>query len=218
VAHNQSEEQFWDDKHHSYAAKKFVRKPNWLATTLSDNLEAPAKILDLGCGQGQDSLYFRSLGHEVTALDFSKFALAQFADAARAAGVPQVRHDLGRVPYPFPAEAFDIVYAHLTLHYFDQATTRQIFAEVARLLKPHGQLWALFNSDHDPEASDPAFATIEERYLELAPGSKKRYFSAAELPDLLGERFQVNVARYGHGTNKNKNDAYVELVANKEVD
>lgn len=211
-----NEEEFWDHKHRGYATKTFITHPNWLATTLCDNLSAPANVLDLGCGQGQDTLYFSDHGMQVTSVDFSTFALAQFRQAATERGIRQLRHDLSVVPYPFDSEEFDAVYAHLSLHYFDATTTHAVFAEIARVLRPGGQLWALFNSDHDPEASDPSFRVLENRFLELAPGNRKRYFTASELSDLLGADFEVYVARYGHGTAKSKADEYVELVASKK--
>lgn len=212
---DQTEEQFWDEKHRSYATKKFITQPNWLATTLCDNITPPLRILDLGCGQGQDSLYFSDCGFSVTSVDFSAFALGQFAQAAEQKAIQQMQLNLAATPYPFASEEFDVVYAHLTLHYFDSPTTRAVFAEVARVLQPGGQFWALFNSDHDPEASDTDSRVLEERFLELAPGSRKRFFTAAELPNMLGEDFAVQVARYGHGTAKSRTDEYVELVATK---
>lgn len=212
----QSEEQFWDHKHHDYATKSFVKKPNWLARILCDNNTAPTQLLDLGCGQGQDSVYFSDQGFSVTAVDFSAFALQQFASLARDKGIRQERLNLAETPYPLESAHFDIVYAHLTLHYFSLETTRSVFAEAARVLKPDGQFWALFNSDHDPEATDASAQVIEDRFLELAPGSRKRYFTPGELPDLLGDSFEVQVARYGHGTTKSEADEYVELVATKK--
>lgn len=204
-------EKFWEDKHQTYATKEFVTKPNWLASTLVDAVAAPSRILDLGCGQGQDSVFFAENGHQVVAVDFSEYALERFSAAAKALGITQVLHDLGSLPYPFEDASFDVVYAHLSLHYFTAHTTRAVFAEVARLLKPAGTFTALFNSDRDLECSDATSVRIENRYLELSPGDRKRYFTESELAALLGDRFNVIVARYGRGTTKNSEDEYVEL-------
>ena len=43
-----------------------------------NELEAKSSILDLGCGSGRDSLYFKSKGYTITAIDGSK-NLAQLA-------------------------------------------------------------------------------------------------------------------------------------------
>ena len=206
-------EQFWNDKHQTYAKKKFVTKPNWLATTLVDNLEKPVRILDLGCGHGQDSRYFAQNGHTVVSADFSSYVLDRFNAEARSLGIRQVLLELGEPPYPFADDEFDVVYAHLSLHYFPRTTTKAIFSDVARLLSPGGQFWALFNSEHDPECSDKSAVNLEERYLELSPGDRKRYFTVDELPELLGSGLVIELARYGHGTRKSSKDEYVELAA-----
>lgn len=211
-------EKFWEDKHQIYATKEFVARPNWLASSLMDVASEPSRILDLGCGQGQDSVYFAEKGHQVVAVDFSEYALERFSAAAKALEINQVLHDLGNLPYPFEDASFDIVYAHLSLHYFTAEITRAVFAEVARLLRPSGTFSALFNSDRDPECSDATSVRIEDRYLELSPGDRKRYFTESELAALLGDRFNVNAARYGRGTTKNSEDEYVELWARRAAE
>lgn len=209
-------EEFWRAKHQTYASKDFVKKPNWLARTLADNLEGRVRILDLGCGQGQDSKFLAAEGHDLVATDFSGFALQQFATSAESLGIKQLQLDIAKPPYPFDDGEFDVVYAHLSLHYFDVNSTRRVFAEISRILSPGGSFWSLFNSDHDPEASSEALR-LEERYLELSPGDRKRYFKPSELSDLLGENFSVDLARYGHGTTKSNDDQYVELVAHRRT-
>lgn len=216
LQHTATPEEFWGAKHQKYASKDFVKKPNWLARTLADNLEGRARILDLGSGQGQDSKFLAAEGHDLVAVDFSAFALEQFAAASESLRIEQLQMDLAKVPYPFDDGEFDVVYAHLSLHYFDITATRRIFAEISRILAPGGSLWALFNSDHDPEASGESLI-LEERYLELSPGDRKRYFKPSELAALLGRSFTVDVARYGHGTTKSNDDQYVELVAHRSA-
>lgn len=200
---------FWNDKHLSYATKDFVHMPNYFAREVAQNLQPGSAVLDLGCGQGQDSLYLAHQLMTVTACDFSQDALDMFAAEAQRAGVAVSRVDLSELPLPFPDAAFDAVYAHLVLHYFDRAATVQLFDEVARILRPGGSLYALFNSDRDPEATQGR--EIEPRYREIAPGNLKRFFTPGELGDLLGHQFEKPDASYGRGTTKNAEDEWVKL-------
>ncbi len=79
-----------------------------------------------------------------------------------------------RRPLPFDDASFDIVYAHLSLHYFDRQTTEQIFAEMYRILKPKGLLAFFTNSTNDPEYNTGT--QIEADFFEIE-GTTKRYFS-----------------------------------------
>jgi len=47
----------------------------------------PGRVLDLGCGQGRNSVWLATLGHEVTGLDLSPVAIDQARRLAAEAGV-----------------------------------------------------------------------------------------------------------------------------------
>jgi SAM-dependent methyltransferase len=51
----------------------------------------PGRALDLGCGEGGDSLWLAQQGWEVTAVDISTVAIARGQAAATAAGIPPER-------------------------------------------------------------------------------------------------------------------------------
>ncbi|HEX8940919.1 MAG TPA: class I SAM-dependent methyltransferase [Candidatus Limnocylindrales bacterium] len=101
-------------------------------------------ILELGPGQGRDTLLFVAAGLRVTALDFAAPGLEQIrakADAGAAAGsVEAVVADV-RERLPFPDAAFDAAYAHML---FCMALTtpeiERLAAEVGRVLRPGGLL------------------------------------------------------------------------------
>ncbi len=52
-------------------------------------------------------------------------------------------------PFPYDDQAFDAVYAYLSLHYYSAEKTREIFQEIARVLKPRGKLYFTCKSVHD---------------------------------------------------------------------
>jgi len=203
--------EFWEQKHQNYVMKDCVHEPNFLIHDLVNAVSEDSHILDLGCGQGQDAAYLAARGYRVTAADFSPFALTNFPDSAKKLGVESTLLDLREIPYPFSNGYFDAVCAHLSLHYFPASLTKAIFAEVERILRPDGWLFALFNSIRDPE-----FGTgmeIEPQYWEIAPGDRKRFFSVTEMPSLLGRGFTIDSVDYGTGTRKNAGDEFVRLIA-----
>ena len=101
-----------------------------------------ALVLELGAGQGRDTLGLLAAGLEVTALDYATGALDGIVEAADAAGTAgrlcTVSHDVRR-PLPFPDASFDACYSHML---FTMALTSDELAdlahEVRRVLHPGG--------------------------------------------------------------------------------
>ncbi len=184
--------EFWESKHRDMSVRQ--KGPHDLADELDKCLAPRSTVLELGCGAGRDAVRLAEAGHRVVACDFSDTALQEFAADATRLGIAQRRQDLAELPYLFADNGFDAVYARLSLHYFTAATTRDIFTEIARLLRENGVFLGLFNSHLDTE--NGTGTPIEERYFELASGSRKRYFTAEEAADLLGPAFYKIDSRY----------------------
>jgi SAM-dependent methyltransferase len=184
--------EFWERKYREMGTHG--GGPHDLAEELNKCLKPKSAVLELGCGDGRDALYLAESCHRVMACDFSEAALSQFTEAAASMFIEQRLLDIAALPYSFADESFDAVYARLSLHYFSAAVTRDIFAEIARMLKPSGIFLGLFNSHFDAE--EGTGIRLEERYYELATGSRKRFFTADEATGLLGEAFRDVDSRY----------------------
>ena len=99
-------------------------------------------ILELGVGQGRDTLAFLQSGMRVTALDYAPEGLEELTRGAKAAGVAdRLRTDIHdvRQPLRLPDSSVDGVFSHML---FNMAlTTEEIIAlaaEVRRVLRPGG--------------------------------------------------------------------------------
>lgn len=104
------------------------------------------QVLDLGSGNGRDAFYLAARGYEVTALDISSAALAHIKEKA-----PQIKCIRGDIAaYNYPVQAYDMVLSNLSLHYWDDETTRRIIAQIARSLKPGGYFCLACKSTKDP--------------------------------------------------------------------
>lgn len=97
----------------------------------------PRRVLELACGTGEVTRLLVSLGHEVTALDFSEAMLA--VARRKHAGNAQVRFLLADAENPMePEGSYDaIVCRHLVWTLTEPAAA---FAEWHRLLRPGGRL------------------------------------------------------------------------------
>ncbi len=189
----------WSNLHKRYAEKDWSKLPSIFATEVLPYLPAHGSLLELGTGVGQDGMYFSENGYEVTATDlFTDTIDAIIADTS-AQHIRTKALDL-REPFEFGDDSYDIVYAHLSLHYFDSKTTRQIFDEIYRVLKPGGMLAFFTNSTSDPEYGTGD--KIEEDYF-VVEGVAKRYFSVESATSFL-DNFTVTLADANGETYKDK--------------
>ena len=97
-------------------------------------------LLELGAGQGRDTLYLAAAGFSVTALDYTETSFRTIGTKAaeQGASVVCVRHDV-RGSLPFPDGSFDVCYSHML--FCMALTTGQLealAAEVRRVLRPGG--------------------------------------------------------------------------------
>jgi SAM-dependent methyltransferase len=177
-------------------------------------LTRPGRILELGCGTGDDAAAFAQAGHTVIATDFAEHVIA--ANRDRWAGLPTLDFRVMRTdePYPFAVAAFDAVYAHLTLHYFTDEVTRRIVAEIRRVLKPGGLLLFACKSPQDPlyGQGEP----IEPDMFVYPNGQVRHFFSDAYARTLLAEGF-TNVEITAHrGTLYDDASAWITVVARRD--
>ncbi|MBA2728451.1 MAG: class I SAM-dependent methyltransferase [Parachlamydiaceae bacterium] len=181
----------WKELHSNYQAQDWIEKPSLFAETAVQYFPKSGKILELGAGHGQDSIFFINQGYEVVSTDIEtsslKLNLSKLPETlTKKIKVMQV--DL-KEPLPYKDNSFDIVYAHLSLHYFDQEITYEIINEIERILKPGGVIAFLTNSISDPEYNTGT--RIEEDYF-LIGKANKRYFSIDSARKLT-RSFEVNL-------------------------
>jgi len=104
--------------------------------------EGVTKLLELGSGQGRDTLYFAQNGFKVYALDYSTQGLEAISKKAHELGLSSMIvtkvHDV-RNPLPFADATFDACYSHML---FCMALTNGqlqfLSEEIWRVLKPGG--------------------------------------------------------------------------------
>jgi SAM-dependent methyltransferase len=198
---------FWNKKHVKYSKEDWIRWPTYFAKEVAAYLPPQSRLLDVGAGQGQDSVYFESLGHEVVAMDFSTVALESFelADGSKCL------HSLAEFPYPFESGAFDVIYSHLAIHYYGEEIAANIGRELLRLTKAGGLLCIMVNSIDDPEFGQGA--RLESDYYEVNPGDFKRYYSADTLKSLFNGSVTIQVLEQSGRTHKDPHSAFARIVA-----
>lgn len=94
---------------------------------------------------GRDAIFFSEKGYKVTALDHSKEGLKYLKE--RQPEICCLCQDIAKIK--LKANSFDVVYAHLSLHYFDDVITKKIFKKIFNILKPGGLFFVKCKSVDD---------------------------------------------------------------------
>lgn len=174
------------EKPHSTATQR--PSGEWLAAHVGLLLPG-LRVLDLGCGWGNDAVELHNLGLAVVGMDRSRDNLERARQVAP--GVPLVQADMTQ-RLPFRAAAFDVVVASLCLHYFPWETTRRVVHDVADLIRPEGWLLCRVNRVGDANFEYGAGREIEPDFFEVRPGWFKRFFSEDTLRAALEPHFRVD--------------------------
>ena len=177
-------------------------------------------VLDLGCGSGADALYFALHGHCVVATDFSRSAVAETMAAARRrrlARLAAVQVDHSRPPLPFADRRFDLVYSHLSVHYFSDAVTTTVFDELHRVMKPGAILCVKCKS-----VDDGLYGQGERlgEQIYCRKGHVRHFFSKEYMAEKLARFELVSLRRTSNRTASayhGSRSAYVEAIARRLV-
>jgi SAM-dependent methyltransferase len=152
-----------------------MKNDPWLDKWLSLIRErsATGTLLELGCGDGRDTVDLLSAGCTVIAADLSMENLRECASSAPEARL--LRIDNGK-PLPFVDGSIAVIIASLSLHYFPWDVTMRISHELKRCLTSSGILIARFNSTNDVNYGAGSGEEIEPNFYHVRT-STKRFFN-----------------------------------------
>lgn len=118
---------------------------------LKNNIPDNAKILDAGCGEGRNLIYFLNTGFDVAGLDQNPDAIKmlQFIIGSNYPHYSKENFIVGELSsMPYRDESFDYIICSAVLHF---ARSEQHFMammdELYRVMKPDGQLFIRMTSD-----------------------------------------------------------------------
>ena len=109
---------------------------------------AGKRLLDLGAGLGESSVYFALQGAHVTTVDLSPQMVETALSLGRKFGVQLEGLVSGAEDLDVPAESFDIIYVANTIHHVHNRPA--LFEKISRALRPGGIFFS-----YDPLAYNP---------------------------------------------------------------
>ena len=156
-------------------------------------------ILEIGCGDGQDTAVLLENGLSVVAMAISQERVEQAAKNA-----PQATFSCQdmRKPLPHEADGYGVVLASLSLHYFSWEETAALVQRLWRLLQPQGLLLCRLNSTNDVNFGAVGYPEIDTNFYRVN-GRTKRFFDQRAIELLFHRDWkmiaveEMTIARYG---------------------
>ena len=141
--------------------------PSSLARDIARRLPSRARVLDLGCGEGRDSVFLAECGHAVVGLELSIDGLRKAARLAAYRGVLASWVCAALPSLPLRGR-FDLVFSCGSIHYVASADRPRLFQELRALTRPGGY---------------HAHVVFTRRRVYREKGETVHYFAPRELGD-----------------------------------
>ena len=155
-----------------------------------------ARILDLGCGSGRDTLAFKNKGYQVDAIDYSEELVKK---ATKFTGI-QVKHqsfyNLSEVA------VYDGIWACASLLHCERHRLTEVLEKMLRALKSEGVIYMSFKyGDSDREKDGREFTDLNEQQAQelLAQFEQvnlvQQWITVDNLPDRQEEWLNIIVQK-----------------------
>ena len=149
-----------------------VGKPDFnLIEIVTQRPVAPCKVLDIGCGTGDNAAWLAQKGFQVVATDSSDMALAKAKEKAAAAGFACDFFNVDFLNNRIEGAPFEFAFDRGCFHSFGDGADRSRFAQnVAAHLVENG-LWLTLagNADEQRKTPGPPQRTAAEIVLAVEP-------------------------------------------------
>ena len=153
--------QYWDE---IYSSNKISHEPSSFARHVEkSHFQNGKSLLELGCGNGRDSLFFAQNGKEVLALDFSTKTITNLS-SMNVKGVNFLHQDFSDLT---SFRELDYVYSRFTMHSIDEATEEKVFSQLSQVLKVGGLFLMEARSTKDERLEKTFGKDHFRRYLDF---------------------------------------------------
>jgi len=133
----QRDQDYWNEY---YRQKRAEDHPSLFARYVMSRLGAGQNLIDLGCGNGRDALYFCHSLIDVTAVDQSDIGITMIRDV-EPEKINCVCGDITKLSSFLDESSFDNAYSRFSIHALTEAQQRDLLKEVSAVLKPGGKFW-----------------------------------------------------------------------------
>ena len=172
-------------------------------------------ILELGCGQGRDSIFFAEKKYNVTATDFSPDAVEFVKNHAlknKMNNLHTMKLDISE-NFSFD-QKFDLIYSNLALQFFDKKLLRKIFKNVNQSLKDNSLF--IFSTKKPGDKYHNVGVKVGTGGFKINDITRY-FFTKKELSDIVVENFIIETFDEKNHTNLDSTISAWWYVISKKV-
>ncbi len=150
-------------------------------------LQPGERVLDLGCGTGDDAQDLARLvgpSGRVVGVDRSETVIAEARERVRGTALPVAFQVADAYALPFPDAAFDVCRADRVFHHLEHP--RRAFGELVRVTQPDGRV-LLFDPDFETAVVDAPDRALTRRVLNVFCDGYQDGWMGRRLPGLFRE-------------------------------
>lgn len=131
-----------------YRGNPDIKKPSLFAQAVGEMVGRSESILDLGCGNGRDSVFFARLGLKVTAVDAADAAITQLREEHGEEDIRFICDDFVSSSEVYAAQ-YDYVYSRFTLHAINEKQETEVLNNIYKALRQDGRFFIEVRSVND---------------------------------------------------------------------
>ena len=189
---NKKNLEYWNNFYKGDYDRSKVQVDDWMWVFDKTIKEARGPVIDLGCGDGNDTIYLLNKGKQVVPCDGSINAVLNMRH-----NFPEVKESICfdmLTVFPFANSSIDLMVADLSLHYFTREDTIKILKEIRRVLANRGHLLFRVNSMNDVNHGAGQGIEIEPHLYMTEDGRYKRFFGSADIYEIFN-MFDIKYVR-----------------------
>lgn len=122
--------------------------PTKFAQDILPELQKGKNILDIGCGNGRDSIYFSQNDISVTAIDQAESMIKKLKNDYEGSGITFIANDFIE-ENDFETGSFDYLYSRFTIHAITEDEEIRLIKKAYKILKKDGMFFIEVRSIHD---------------------------------------------------------------------
>lgn len=193
-------------------------KPSRFALDMLQYMQKGKNLLDLGCGNGRDSIFFVESGLRVTGIDASEKAielLNQYYDKAE--NVIFICDDFVTSKALYQQQ-YDYCYSRFTIHAIDEKQELELLENVYNALKEEGRFFIEARSIHD-DICGMGMQVGKHEYI--YNNHYRRFLVREEFEERLQEKgfiIEYIAEEKGFSPNRDSDPVLIRVIARKSAD